>query len=631
MTTLEGSAGSVERDQGRSRDRLRAEIQERFQLDLIQLDLDSLRVRLIQAEASLWPLSWWRRRPVQKAVNATAHQGKKATGSELASVLDSALALREVQRKLDAASAEARGLLGRYWNDGEADWDRMARLSGWVREVRALSARAAGQDLERALRLRETWARLATEGQELLRGDGSLRRNFLAFGEALETFDAMRARVVDLLNLDVEHTWGGNSGVDSLGRVRSSISAWRAGERELRDWCAWRRARSEAMKNNLSPLVEAYEKGAVHSSELGAVFERSFTEWWIGAVVGREPVLSTFFSPEHELKIKHFRELDDVYLKLTRGVIQARLEERLPAASSSVLPNSEMGVLRREMGKRRRHIPIRQLVQKIPNLLPKLKPCLLMSPMSIAQYLDADFPPFDVVVFDEASQIPVWDAVGAIARGRQAVIVGDPKQLPPTSFFQRSDDEERALSISTPWWARSLGPSTKLEPLAWLRSRYRPLAPFGAGRRATVRVPPSKQNCTRVTPSPIIAAAGGVRTICPLLRTVTHGWPVTLSGRPSTYPAGPLLRPGGRLRHRRGRVSGARPGPGHPTPQRPKAPCRRLSPRCGIERRPGVWCSERCAEAAARGAPAAEAHALARLSRSPAPLDAPSRPVSAVE
>ena len=64
----------------------------------------------------------------------------------------------------------------------------------------------------------------------------------------------------------------------------------------------------------------------------------------------------------------------------------------------------------------------------------RLKPCLLMSPMSVAQYLDANYPPFDVVVFDEASQIPVWDAVGAIARGRQAVIVGDPKQLPPTSF-----------------------------------------------------------------------------------------------------------------------------------------------------------------------------------------------------
>ncbi|MFH0351646.1 MAG: DUF3320 domain-containing protein, partial [Chromatiales bacterium] len=80
-------------------------------------------------------------------------------------------------------------------------------------------------------------------------------------------------------------------------------------------------------------------------------------------------------------------------------------------------------------------------------LLPKLKPCLLMSPLSVAQYLDASHPQFDLIVFDEASQIPVWDAVGAIARGKQLVVVGDPKQLPPTNFFNRTDDpDEVAVS-----------------------------------------------------------------------------------------------------------------------------------------------------------------------------------------
>ena len=85
---------------------------------------------------------------------------------------------------------------------------------------------------------------------------------------------------------------------------------------------------------------------------------------------------------------------------------------------------------------------VRQLFQNIPNLLPRLKPCLLMSPMSVAQYLDAGHKVFDLVVFDEASQIPVWDAVGAIARAKQAVIVADPKQLPPTSFFGKTEDDD---------------------------------------------------------------------------------------------------------------------------------------------------------------------------------------------
>src|SRR5262245_61186798 len=90
---------------------------------------------------------------------------------------------------------------------------------------------------------------------------------------------------------------------------------------------------------------------------------------------------------------------------------------------------------------RRRHIPPRQLFQRIPNLLHQLKPCVLMSPISVAQYLDAAHPSFDLVVFDEASQVPTWDAVGAIARGAEVVVVGDPKQLPPTNFFMRSDGE----------------------------------------------------------------------------------------------------------------------------------------------------------------------------------------------
>jgi len=82
-----------------------------------------------------------------------------------------------------------------------------------------------------------------------------------------------------------------------------------------------------------------------------------------------------------------------------------------------------MGRLLRERQKQRAHMPVRQLVQAMPTLLPKLKPCLLMSPLSVSQYLDAGFSQFDLVIFDEASQIPVWDAVGVIARGKQVVVL----------------------------------------------------------------------------------------------------------------------------------------------------------------------------------------------------------------
>jgi len=133
--------------------------------------------------------------------------------------------------------------------------------------------------------------------------------------------------------------------------------------------------------------------------------------------------------------------------KLSCDIIRARLAARIPRGhAADDISKPEIGLLRKEIGKRMRHIPVRQLINRIPTLLPRLKPCVLMSPLSVAQYLESSHETFDVVIFDEASQIPVWDAIGAIARGRQLIIVGDPKQLPPTNFFATSTDDEDDLT-----------------------------------------------------------------------------------------------------------------------------------------------------------------------------------------
>jgi hypothetical protein len=161
-------------ERGRTRDRMRAEIRERFRDEIVQLDLDKVRACLKRAEVSRWPASWWRRRPVRKVLKGVALDAKAPPKHRLAATLDCALALREVQRKLDAASDEARALLGLYWNGGEAKWDEIAQVRDWTRELRALALRAAGDDFERGAALREKWARLANDGRDLLRREGSI-------------------------------------------------------------------------------------------------------------------------------------------------------------------------------------------------------------------------------------------------------------------------------------------------------------------------------------------------------------------------------------------------------------------------------------------------------------------------
>jgi very-short-patch-repair endonuclease len=191
----------------------------------------------------------------------------------------------------------------------------------------------------------------------------------------------------------------------------------------------------------LQGVVASLESGAVPLASAPDHFEYSYRNWWLKKTLDTEPVLRGFSSADHERKIHEFKQADAKFQKLTEQYIAATLAGRVPSSTSAAVgADSEMGKLRRQLQMQRRQMPLRSLVQSLPTLLPRLKPCLLMSPLSVAQYLEAGHAPFDLVVFDEASQIPVWEAVGAIARGKQVVVVGDPKQLPPTNFFGRSTE-----------------------------------------------------------------------------------------------------------------------------------------------------------------------------------------------
>lgn len=253
----------------------------------------------------------------------------------------------------------------------------------------------------------------------------------------------------------------------------------------LRAWCAWKKACDEASALGLLPLVDALKAGHVPQGSVRKSFETNYARWWLNTAVDHEPVIRTFVSVEHEQRIRDFRALDDRFTALTRDLLRARLCAELPT-QDSVSKNSEWGVLRHEITKKTRHLPLRELMSKIPDALTKLTPCLLMSPLSIAQYLAANSSVFDVVIFDEASQIPVWDAIGAIARGKQVVMVGDPKQLPPTSFFDRAESTQDDADVEADLESildECISANLPIRNLNWhYRSRHESLIAFSNQR-----------------------------------------------------------------------------------------------------------------------------------------------------
>ena len=190
----------------------------------------------------------------------------------------------------------------------------------------------------------------------------------------------------------------------------------------------------------------------IDTSQAVEVFDRSFAAAVLDEILRLECALASFAGLKREEQIIEFRRLDAEYSELVKHAVRARLAAALPSGRLGDCPDGcELGIIRRECAKKARQKPIRRLLAEARGVIGRLKPCFLMSPLSVAQYLPAEAT-FDLVVFDEASQIPVWDAIGVIARAKQCVVVGDPKQMPPTNFFQKGesgDDEDESEDLES--------------------------------------------------------------------------------------------------------------------------------------------------------------------------------------
>ena len=249
---------------------------------------------------------------------------------------------------------------------------------------------------------------------------------------------------------------------------------------ELKEWITWNAIARDAKNCGMDCMIEAYKQGISHEDAAGG-FKKIMAKTLAMQIIDSEPVLNGFSGAVFNEKIEQFRQMDNDLTNLTKKEIYCRLASRVPNFAKEAAQSSELGILQKAIRSGGRGLSIRKLFDQIPNMLPRLCPCMLMSPISAAQYLAPNRDPFDLVVFDEASQITTSKAVGALARGKNAVIVGDPKQMPPTSFFATSTvdedniDDEDLESILDDCLALNM-PQTHL--LWHYRSRHESLIAF---------------------------------------------------------------------------------------------------------------------------------------------------------
>ncbi len=202
----------------------------------------------------------------------------------------------------------------------------------------------------------------------------------------------------------------------------------------LEKWIDYQEAKDKCVETGLEDFVTKFEELYL-GENIEKVFLKGFYHMWLGAVCDKSASVRRFRRNNQDEQIKKFIELDDLQLLIAQMRIREKLIENLPSSHRMLKATDEVAILNKELNKKRNIMPLRKLFRMIPNLLMKLKPCLMMSPLSVSYFLETEAYHFDLVIFDEASQIFPEDAIGAIFRGSQVIIAGDSKQLPPTNFF----------------------------------------------------------------------------------------------------------------------------------------------------------------------------------------------------
>src|SRR3984957_706244 len=200
-------------------------------------------------------------------------------------------------------------------------------------------------------------------------------------------------------------------------------------------------------RHPLNAFADALGAGSVPAPEARAILDYTHAEANWSKAVARTPGLFQFYGPRHDSIIDEFRALEIKRRGTAEDIVRARHAANMPRGNYGA-----MNVIRAEIRRRRGQMPIRKLFKTAGETLQRLKPVLLMSPISVAQFLPPDAAAFDLLVIDEASQVRPEEALGLVARAKQIVVVGDNKQLPPTSFFDRivADEEQQDDDAEAP-------------------------------------------------------------------------------------------------------------------------------------------------------------------------------------
>jgi len=341
---------------------------------------------------------------------------------------------------LDEASRVLAPAAKGFWSAATA-WCRDAAFRAWRRQLRSVrrARRAAGKVLyEEACQAAEQKKRWMTRASQLPTSMPDLTTLRSTFGAVVEELPPLTRQ---LRKSDLDQ-WP----LERLGQFFDSLADDTVTPYRLPALCTIERDLTE---QRATPFVEELRGERLPTTLWCPGFDFS----WLASCYDRarleDPALAGFNGVVHDRFVQDFIRLDCERLQLAAMRVNREHAERAVAAMNS--HPAQTAIVEREAAKRARHLPVRRLLAEAPDVLTALRPCWMASPLSVSQLVSADRRYFDVVIFDEASQVLPEDAVCSILRADQTIVAGDPRQLPPTPFFAAGgEDDEEATDTFTP-------------------------------------------------------------------------------------------------------------------------------------------------------------------------------------
>lgn len=369
--------------------------------------------------------AYWSDRGVLKRYRDGGHRPALA---ELSADLRKLAETQALQRDLAGQDEAGTKYFDRAWQGPTSDWAALGELADWLKGFRA--AVWAGE-------LGDPAVMLAVAGADRRGLDSDAK----LLAERLRLWRQAWRAMAEVLALDDRAAFDEGLDQEDFTDLRVRFSDMAGALETLHEWAAWQHAMADCQAGPLKDFTSRAMAQGVEPEVLSLAMEKLLMRLRCEAAISRREPLRLFNGTDHEADALAFAKLDRLWISRTATRLNGLLASERPAGELKAAGSSQLGILQGEVRRKRGGRPIRQILTDAADAIARLKPCFLMSPLSVAQFLAPEGMRFDVVVFDEASQVEPPDALGAIARGRQLVLVGDPKQLPPTTFFSTMGGE----------------------------------------------------------------------------------------------------------------------------------------------------------------------------------------------